>query len=165
MSGQTTCKFQQTGDLEASSPTLIEGLPGMGMVASIAVDQITEQLDLQRFGSIRSEAFPPAVVFEDGRVQEPVRVFGGEDPSVMTLQGSAVLPEEAYRPLSRCVLRDLVEEIGRAVFLVGAPAQSDEDRGRCTGSPRRRRSATISARRASNWPRGRGRLAARPGLS
>ncbi|MFB6198449.1 MAG: proteasome assembly chaperone family protein, partial [Halobacteriaceae archaeon] len=37
--------FELEVEIEAESPTLIEGLPGLGMVASIAVDQITSQLE------------------------------------------------------------------------------------------------------------------------
>lgn len=121
--------FHRQTDLEPSEPTLIEGLPGTGLVASIAVDQITNQLSLDRHGTIRSPSFPPVASFTDGRVQDTVRVYAGADPDVMTLQSDVPIPEAAFDSLCECVLGDLAEKFGRVVFLAGAPAQTDEQRG------------------------------------
>lgn len=129
----TDATFHQLTDLEPEEPTLIEGLPGHGLVASIAVDRITEQLALHRYGTIRSEAFPPAASFTNGLIQDTVRVYAGSDPAVMTLQSDVPLPQEAFSGLSRCVLEELAEAFERAIFLAGAPAQSEEQRGTVTG--------------------------------
>ncbi len=125
--------FEQLADVEAPSPTLIEGLPGHGLVAAIAVDQITTQLDLEHCGNVASDAFPPVVTFEDGLVQDLVRVYAGDDPAVMTLESDLALPEPAFEPLSRCVLEELADEFSRAIFLAGAPAQSEGQIGEVTG--------------------------------
>ncbi|MFB6352901.1 MAG: proteasome assembly chaperone family protein [Halobacteriales archaeon] len=113
-------------------PTLVEGLPGHGMVASIAVDQITRQLDLEHHGNIVSDAFPPVASFTDGRVRDPVRVYAG-DPGIMTLQADIPLPQSAFEALSACVLRDLAAEFERAIFLAGAPAQAESEIGAVRG--------------------------------
>ena len=125
--------FDQLTDVEADSPTLIEGLPGHGLVAAIAVDQITTQLDLEHCGNIASDAFPPVVTFEDGLVHDLVRVYAGDDPAVMTLKSDLALPESAFEPLSQCVLEELADEFSRAIFLAGAPAQSEAQIGEVTG--------------------------------
>jgi uncharacterized protein len=126
-------RFERTRELRAESPTLIEGLPGLGMVASIAVDQITRQLELDLHGSIVSEDFPPMAAFDDGRVRDAVRVYAGPDPPVMTLQSDLPIPPAALESLSDCVLRDLAAEFGRAVFLAGAPAESEAAIGDIVG--------------------------------
>lgn len=120
-------------EVEAESPTLIEGLPGTGMVASIAVDRITEQLGLEHYGNLHSDAFPPVATFEDGLFTDLVRVYVGKDPEVMTLQSGAPIPSQAAGPLADCVLQDLAHEFGRAIFIVGAPAQSEEQLRRVQG--------------------------------
>ncbi|MFB6135011.1 MAG: proteasome assembly chaperone family protein [Halanaeroarchaeum sp.] len=125
--------FDQLTELQATSPTLIEGLPGHGLVASIAVDQITSQLDLEHHGSIYADEFPPVVTFEEGKVRDPVRVYAGSDPAVMTLQSDMALPPGAFGPLSRCVLQDLAAEFDRAIFLAGAPADNESELGQVTG--------------------------------
>lgn len=125
--------YDQLIELDANEPTLVEGLPGHGLVASIAVDQITKQLDLDHVGSITADEFPPIVTFEDGLVRDPVRVYGGEDPAMLTLQSDLALPQQAFEPLSKCVLQDLSEQFSRAIFLAGAPAESESERKEVTG--------------------------------
>lgn len=128
-----TASFQPVTQVDADSPTLIEGLPGHGLVAAIAVDQITEQLNLTHTGNIASEAFPPVVTFEDGLVQDLVRVYGAAEPAVMTLESDLALPQQAFEPLSKCVLEDLADEFSRAIFLAGAPAETEDELGQVTG--------------------------------
>ncbi len=128
-----TARFDRLTELEtAAPPTLIEGLPGHGLVASIAVDQITKQLDLSHHGNIVSEAFPPVTSFRDGRVRDLVRVYAGA-PAVMTLQADVPLPDSAFEALGSCVLEELAGEFERAIFLAGAPAQAEAQIGDVTG--------------------------------
>jgi uncharacterized protein len=126
-------RFKKQTELSAASPTLIEGLPGLGLVASIAVDQITDQLGLTEHGTIVSDDFPPVAAFSEGRVRDAVRVYAGEEPAVMTLQSDVPIPPDAVEALSHCVLNDLAEEFDRAVFLAGAPAETEEQIGEITG--------------------------------
>jgi uncharacterized protein len=128
-----TARFVRETDIEADSPTLIEGLPGLGMVASIAVDQITNQLELEFHGSIQSEEFPHVAAFSEGRVRDAVRVYASGDPAVMTLQSDVPIPQRAVRPLSRCVHQELAAEFDKAVFLAGAPADSEAGVGSVVG--------------------------------
>ncbi|MFB6137778.1 MAG: proteasome assembly chaperone family protein [Halobacteriaceae archaeon] len=125
--------FHEQRTLDATAPTLIEGLPGTGLVASIAVDQITEQLGLDQYGRLGSEAIPPVASFADGLVRDSVRVYAGADPDVMTLQSDVPIPPAAFHGLGECVLGDLCESFDRAVFVAGAPAESEEERGEVTG--------------------------------
>lgn len=132
-SNTAEAEFHRLADPDVEESTLIEGLPGHGLVASIAVDQITEQLGLEQYGSIRSGALPPVASFRDGRVQDTVRVYGGTDPDILTLQSDVPIPEKAFSELSQCVLEELVEDFNRAIFLAGAPAQSEEQQGEVSG--------------------------------
>ncbi|UTF54738.1 proteasome assembly chaperone family protein [Natronosalvus rutilus] len=127
-------EFHRSSNPDAAQPTLIEGLPGHGLVASIAVDQLTDQLGLEQYGSIRSDSFPPVASFADGLVQDTVRVYSGTDPDVLTLQSDVPIPEDAFTDLSGCVLDELVDDFNQAIFLAGAPAQSEEQRGEVIGA-------------------------------
>lgn len=133
MSESGTTEFDSLREVATESPTLIEGLPGLGLVASITADQITRQLDLDYHGQITCAELPPVVSYEDGRVRDPVRVYAGKDPAVLTLQSDMPIPEEAFDELGACVLNDLVDEFDRAIFLAGAPAQSEEELGDVSG--------------------------------
>ncbi|WP_049986148.1 proteasome assembly chaperone family protein [Halobellus rufus] len=125
--------FERVTEFDAAKPTLIEGLPGHGLVAAIAADVITRQLDLEHHGNVISADFPPITSFKDGRVRDLVRVYAGEDPAVMTLQSDVALPGQSFRALSRCILDDLSQEFERAVFLAGAPAETEAQIGDVVG--------------------------------
>ncbi len=134
MADQTeAASFEQVAPDPDGAPTLIEGLPGHGLVAAIAVDLITDQLGLEHYGNVASENFPPVTTFENGIVQDLVRVYTGNDPAVMTLESDLALPQPAFEPLSKCVLSDLADEFDRAIFLAGAPAESEEQVGEVSG--------------------------------
>lgn len=132
-SDESLCRFERLTEIGDSTPVLIEGLPGLGMVAAIAVDQITTQLRMTHHGNIRSDAFPPVTTFQNGRVVDAVRVYAGRDPDMMTLQSALPVPPSAYDALSGCVLNQLAQEFDRAIFLVGAPAQEEAELGDVTG--------------------------------
>ncbi len=125
--------FERITEIESESPTLIEGFPGHGLVASIAVNQINQQLDLSHHGNVVSDGFPPVASFEDGLVQDTVRVYSGTDPDVMTLRSDITLPPSNYKSLSRFVINQLSDEFGRAVFLAGAPAENEDEIGDVMG--------------------------------
>ena len=126
-------EFETVTEIGAETPTLIEGLPGHGLVASIAVEQIRQQLELTHHGNIVSDEFPSVVTFEDGLVRDPVRVYAGTDPAVMTLQSDLALPQSSFDALSDCVLEDLANEFDRAIFLAGAQAEEEKDIGDVVG--------------------------------
>ncbi|MGQ4555488.1 PAC2 family protein [Halobellus sp. GM3] len=130
---QPSVRFDRVTELDADAPTLIEGLPGHGLVAAIATDVITRQLALEHHGNIVSRDFPPVTSFKDGRVRDLVRVYAGDDPAVLTLQSDVALPGSSFRALSRCIHDDLAREFERAVFLAGAPAESEAQIGDVVG--------------------------------
>lgn len=133
MTPDSSTSFEKTTELGDKSPTLIEGLPGLGLVAAIAVDQITKQLELDQHGTIVSADFPPVAAFDEGRVRDAVRVYAGKDPAVMTLQSDIPIPPAAVDSLSQCVLSDLAEEFEQAIFLAGTPAESEDEIGEVVG--------------------------------
>lgn len=130
---ESSCRFERLTDIVDARPTLIEGLPGLGMVAAIAVDQITKQLNLAHHGNIRSDDFPPVTTFQGGRVVDSVRVYAGSEPDVMTLQSAMPIPASAYEALAGCVLGKLAKTFERAVFLAGAPARDETELGQVAG--------------------------------
>ncbi|WP_254863866.1 proteasome assembly chaperone family protein [Halovivax gelatinilyticus] len=133
MVSESTATYERLAPLDAEDATLIEGLPGHGLVASIVVDLLKDQLDLAHCGNITSDAFPPVTTFDDGLVQDLVRVYGCGHPAVMTLQSDLTVPERAFEPLSRCVIDEVADDLRRAIFIAAAPATSEEQLGSVTG--------------------------------
>lgn len=57
-----------TPDLD--SPVFIEGLPGVGLVGKLAVNQLLEELESQPIRRIVSEHFPPVVTIDENGIAE-----------------------------------------------------------------------------------------------
>ena len=125
--------FERVTDLQVANPTLIEGLPGHGLVAAIAVEQVREQFDLHHYGNVHADVLPPVASFDDGRIQDTFRVYAGREPPVLTLQSEMPVSKDAFRPLARGVLATVAPEVDRAIFLGGMPAQSQTQIGRVVG--------------------------------
>ncbi|MFB6078250.1 MAG: proteasome assembly chaperone family protein [Halarchaeum sp.] len=130
---QPRATFQRLTDAPDGPTTLVEGLPGHGLVAAIAVDLITRQLDLEHHGTITSEAFPRVASFSEGRVRDPVRVYAGESPPVMTLQSDVAFPDWSFDALTDGVVHGVGEDVDRMILLVGAPAESQAQVGEVSG--------------------------------
>lgn len=129
----TSATCERFTPFDADAATLIEGLPGHGLVASIAVDRITDQLGLEHHAVIRSDAFPEVASFDDGLIQDTVRIYAGDDPPVMTLKSDIPIPTDAAPALSECVVEEYAAACEQAVFLAAAPAQNEEQLGEVVG--------------------------------
>ncbi|MHC1599319.1 MAG: PAC2 family protein, partial [Candidatus Methanospirareceae archaeon] len=57
--------------VEYENPIVIEGLPDMGLVGTIAASFIVEKLDYKEIGHIESDLFPPVMVIHDGKLKNP----------------------------------------------------------------------------------------------
>ena len=126
-------RFERRTEITAESPTLIVGMPENGVVGSIAVDLITEQLDLEHKGNVVSETFPPVATFGDGWVRDLVRVYAGTDPDVLIPHCDIALPTQANADLAACVVNDLAADFDRAIVLAAVPAATEEQVGEVTG--------------------------------
>lgn len=128
-----SARFERRAEVTAESPTLIVGMPENGVVGSIAVNHVTEQLGLEQKGNIVSESFPPVATYGDGRVRDLVRVYAGADPPVVIPHCDIALPTYANGDLAACVVNDLAEDFERAIVLAAVPAQTEEEVGEVTG--------------------------------
>lgn len=133
VNSDVSVNFEKLTSIDTEKFTLIEGLPGNGLVASIAVEQIKNQLDLDHHGNIISDDFPPVTSFKNGRVEDLVRVYSGSNPDIMTLQSDLTLPPSSFSALSKCLLEDLSKEFKRAIFLAGTSAKTEEQIGEIFG--------------------------------
>lgn len=129
---RAAARFERRAEVSAESPTLIVGMPENGVVGSIAVDQITRQLDLELKGNIVSESFPSVTTFGEGYVRDLVRVYAGTAPPVVVPQCDVALFGDAIADLAACIVHDLAADYQRAIVLAGVPAQTEEEVGEVT---------------------------------
>jgi len=64
--------------IDVENPIIIEGVPDMGLVGSIAVGHMVQEQNFEEVGYIKSDLFPPVMVVHDRKVLNPVRIFQKE---------------------------------------------------------------------------------------
>ena len=85
---------------EYKNPRVLEGLPDVGLVGTIATSFIVEKLNYKEIGYIESDLFPPVMVIHDGALKNPFRIYSSEDDSVVVVLSEVAVPPKAVYPLT-----------------------------------------------------------------
>lgn len=65
----------ETKKIDMDNPIIIEGVPDIGLVGSIAVSHMVAEQNFEEVGYIKSDLFPPVMVVHGRKVLNPVRIF------------------------------------------------------------------------------------------
>ncbi|TSD13957.1 proteasome assembly chaperone family protein [Haloglomus irregulare] len=127
-------------DFDPTDTTLVEGLPGAGLVGKIAADHLVETFDMTHVGGVYCDGIPDVAVYHgnDSALLPPVRLYGDAERELLVLQSDVpVSPEEAD-----CFADCITEFIGNhditPLYLSGLPEEKN-------GSPELYGIATTSA--------------------
>ncbi|MDD2473493.1 MULTISPECIES: proteasome assembly chaperone family protein [unclassified Methanoculleus] len=61
--------------LNGADKTVLIGFPGSGLVGSIALQYLVEQMEFEQIGTITSKYFPPVALMTKGVINAPVRLY------------------------------------------------------------------------------------------
>lgn len=61
--------------LAGAEKTVLIGFPGSGLVGSIALQYLVDQMDFEQVGAITSKYFPPVALMTKGVINAPVRIY------------------------------------------------------------------------------------------
>ncbi|WP_459190973.1 proteasome assembly chaperone family protein [Halosimplex sp. J119] len=113
--------------IELESPTLIEGLPGVGLVGKIAADHLVDALDMTYYASCHCDGLPEVAVFGEGdrAYQPPVRIYADEERDLLALQSDVPVSPSAADDFATCLTAWLRERDATAIFVSGLPAEKD----------------------------------------
>ncbi|MFW5911784.1 MAG: proteasome assembly chaperone family protein [Halolamina sp.] len=109
--------------------TLIEGMPGVGLVGKIATDHLIDSLEMREFASVRGEGVPPVTVFDDGErtVNSPIRLYIDDAEGLVALR-SDVPVHVMDAPLFTDRLTDWIAEHDvLPIYLGGLAAERGAD--------------------------------------
>ena len=67
------------------SPILIAGFPGPGLVGSISTSYIINKLRMDQIACVESEFIVPGVIYAEGKLRHPFRLYSDEKGSVCVL--------------------------------------------------------------------------------
>lgn len=114
-------------DISLDSPTLIEGLPGVGLVGKIAADHLVDVYDMEYYASAHCEGLPEIAVYgtDDPEVRPPVRLYADEDRDLLVLQSDAPISPSGAKDFAGCMVRWFEANDAVPIYLSGRPAERD----------------------------------------
>ncbi|WP_435195658.1 proteasome assembly chaperone family protein [Natronomonas sp. EA1] len=114
-------------DIELESPTLIEGLPGAGLVGKIAADHIVEQFDMAYYGAVFCDGLPQVAVYHgDGHdTMPPVRLYADAERDLLVLQSDVPVSPNSADQFAGCITGWLQEHDVFPLYLSGLPTEKD----------------------------------------
>ncbi|UPV99220.1 PAC2 family protein [Halorussus gelatinilyticus] len=116
-------------DVSLDQPTLIEGLPGVGLVGKIATDHLVETFDMTYYASIDCEGLPRISVYEESSrdLRPPVRLYADEERDLVALQSDVPVSASASSDFASCVGDWLADRDATAIYMSGLPHQKEAD--------------------------------------
>lgn len=87
------------------NPVFLDGLPGLGLVGTIATDHLIEEFGMTYFASIECPALPPVVSYveQSSVVVPPVRVYADGKRNLLALQSDIPVSPEIVTDFASCL--------------------------------------------------------------
>jgi uncharacterized protein len=120
-------EFTEIEAVAVSSPTLVEGFPGVGLVGKIAADHLVEAFGMTHHGNLHCEGLPPLVGYgaDDPTLRTPVRLYADAERDLLVLQSDVPVAPGAARSVADCLGGWIGDEV-TPLYLSGIPAERDE---------------------------------------
>jgi uncharacterized protein len=83
--GYTIVLPDRTSKISLNNPILIAGFPDGGMIGSISISQIIENLAMHQIASVESQHIMPAAIFIGKRFRHPFRIYANDSGTVCAL--------------------------------------------------------------------------------
>lgn len=120
-------KITEIEEVELNDPIVLEGLPGIGFVGKIVVDQIIKQLDATKFAELESDYFPPQVTMKkDGLIDHMKNEFyylkdvGENNQDLILLTGNSQASDFEGQIIISKILADYFEDKNvKKIFTLG----------------------------------------------
>lgn len=126
-------------EIELESATLVEGLPGAGLVGKIAVDHLVDELGMTYYGALHCKGLPRVTVYEgdSSMLRPPVRLYADDETELVALQSDVPVSPKQASEFASCVTGWLDTNGVFPLYLSGLaedPEGSPELYGVATGS-------------------------------
>jgi uncharacterized protein len=118
--------------VELNTPIIFAGFVGAGLVGSLSISHIIQELKMEEIGLMRSKYLPPSTVFMKGRLRHPFRFYANKDGTICAIICEITLRMEGVYSLVSAIL-DWAEKKGskEIVILDGIPSEEHDDKAYC----------------------------------
>jgi uncharacterized protein len=106
--------------IRLDSPILVAGFPGPGLVGSISTSYIINKLHMDQIACVESEFIVPGVIYAEGKLRHPFRLYSNEEGSVCVLVCEApVMIQGMYSVLDTVTKWALNNKVKQVMVLDG----------------------------------------------
>ncbi|ELZ98829.1 3-isopropylmalate dehydratase [Haloferax mucosum ATCC BAA-1512] len=114
---------------QLDSPTMVEGLPGVGLVGKIAADHLVEAFDMTHYGDAFCDGIPDVAVYmeDDPELHPPVRLYADAERNLLVLQSDIPIRPDAATELAGCLGSWFDELDVLPIFLSGIAREKSAD--------------------------------------
>ena len=115
-------------DVSLDAPTLVEGLPGMGLVGKIAADHLVNSFEMDFYAAVHCEGVPQVGVYrgDSSELRPPVRLHADADRNLVVLQSDVPVSPAEATDFAACITGWLESNDVTPLYLSGLPDQSEE---------------------------------------
>jgi len=110
-------EIYETKKSRLKNPTIFAGFVGAGLVGTIALDHMINELDMKEVGFLRSKHLPPSTVFMQGRLRHPFRIYSNNDGSICAIICEIIISKEGIYNIAMAIL-DWAEKKGSNEIIV-----------------------------------------------
>ncbi|MFD1634085.1 proteasome assembly chaperone family protein [Haloplanus ruber] len=92
-------------DVSLDDPTLVEGLPGVGLVGKLATDHLAETFEMVHYANVHCEGLPPVATYEgdDRELVTPVRLYADQERELLALRSDVPVTPPAALEFAECL--------------------------------------------------------------
>ncbi len=118
-------EVHETAKINLLEPLMLTAFSGPGLVGTIALNHIIDELKLTEVAYIHSHHIPPATVFVDGILHHPFRIFGGLAGRIVAATCQLPVYEHGLYPLASTVIEWAQNKsVREIVVLDGIPSDT-----------------------------------------
>ena len=110
-------EIYEIGKNKLKNPTIFVGFVGAGLVGTIAIDHMINELNMKEIGFLRSKHLPPSTVFMQGRLRHPFRIYSNNDGSICTIICEIIISKDGIYNIAMAIL-DWAEKKGANEIIV-----------------------------------------------
>ncbi|WP_251343307.1 proteasome assembly chaperone family protein [Haloplanus halophilus] len=116
-------------DVSLDAPTLIEGLPGVGLVGKLATDHLAETFGMVHYANVHCDGLPPVATYEGGdrELTTPVRLYADRERDLLALRSDVPVSPAAAQEFATCLSEWYTDGEVTPVYLSGIGRERDEE--------------------------------------
>lgn len=117
-------------DIALSEPTLVEGLPGVGLVGKITADHLVETFEMTHYATCHCEGLPEIAIYHenDPEITGAVRLYTDPKRDLVVLQSDVPVSPNAAEEFAGCLTGWIREHDALPIYLSGRSTDPDDDR-------------------------------------